>query len=341
MKNVTINQAVVENKPQRKNFIDALRGMAMLIVVYGHCLLSKSTTDYAPFFVFTSPWNVALFFSISGYLFSPRGGDVKVFFKYIFRRLIVPWLVLGLFPYTHILQTLPQLLSGETLWFMPALIIAEIVWFFVFKLCHDDEKKVIFVGLILSAIGLLLYKYNVMNYAMFNRALTVLWLFVLGLMLRKYEIKLVAVVKRFLIPFALLYIVLGVIFLLLYPNCFYDIHVNRYYFIPLTWGIIALGIIIAFSVFSNINKFPNWLILIGKNTLVIYILHGYGRYLFSKILTLLPLPYTLLPYPVLAVFEMAFACAICLGLSLLVNRFVPEIVGLKRHRSNETEKRVK
>ncbi len=36
--------------PQRKQYIDALRGLSMIVVVYGHCLLAKSRTDYVAYF---------------------------------------------------------------------------------------------------------------------------------------------------------------------------------------------------------------------------------------------------------------------------------------------------
>ena len=38
--------------PQRKQYVDGLRGLSMIVVVYGHCLLAESLTSYTAFFVF-------------------------------------------------------------------------------------------------------------------------------------------------------------------------------------------------------------------------------------------------------------------------------------------------
>ena len=62
----------------------------MIVVVYGHCLLAKSRTDYTAYFVFFSPINVALFFTISGYLFKPKKSDLE-FFKSLFESMRLSW----------------------------------------------------------------------------------------------------------------------------------------------------------------------------------------------------------------------------------------------------------
>ena len=82
----------------RKEWIDGLRGLAMIVVVFGHCLLSDSYTRWTPYFVFFSPINVAIFFAISGF-FKHKEGNSAPFFNYILRRLFIPWMILGLFPY--------------------------------------------------------------------------------------------------------------------------------------------------------------------------------------------------------------------------------------------------
>ncbi len=314
--------------PQRKQYIDALRGLSMIVVVYGHFLLSKSRTDYTAYFVFFSPVNVALFFTISAYLFKPKKSDFE-FFKHIFLRLVIPWLVLGLFPYYNISWKLPLLLSGKSYWFMNALIIGEILWYYIHKISNNNEKKVILLGLLVSASGLLCFWYGWLNDGMINRGMVILWFFVLGLLIRKYECFLVTVVKRYLIRFFILFLVMGTIFMYLYPDEFYDVKWNRYYFIPLTWGIIILGILIAFTLFSHAKHIPQWIVLIGQNTLAIYMLHEYGLSVFRKILPISGYNSDIL-FLVIAVLGTCFACGCCLAFSLLANRYLPEIVGRKR-----------
>ena len=67
----------------RKHWVDALRALAILLVVLGHQL--KDMTEY---FIFTSPIKMPLFFAISGYLFNTRGGNDVEFFKNWFKKLI-------------------------------------------------------------------------------------------------------------------------------------------------------------------------------------------------------------------------------------------------------------
>jgi len=314
--------------PQRKQYIDALRGLSMIVVVYGHCLLAKSRTDYTAYFVFFSPINVALFFTISGYLFKPKKSDLE-FFKSIFFRLVIPWFALGLLPYYNISWKLPLLLSGKSYWFMNALIIGEILWYYIHKVSKNNEKIVILLGLLVSASGLLCFRFGWLNEAMINRGMAILWLFVLGLLIRKYETVLVAVVKKYMIWLFILFLLMGAVFMYLYPGEFYDVKWNRYYFIPLTWGMIILGILISFVLFSNIKRFPQWIILIGQNTLAIYILHEYGISVFKKLSSISGFDLNII-YPALAVIGTCFACGCCLIFSLLANRYLPEIVGRKR-----------
>ena len=314
--------------PQRKQYIDALRGLSMIVVVYGHFLLAKSRTDYTAYFVFFSPVNVALFFTISGYLFKPKTSDME-FFKNIFLRLIIPWFALGLFPYYNISWKLPFLLSGVSFWFMNALIMGEVLWYYIHRISLNNEKIVILLGLLFSASGLLCFRFGWLNDGMINRGMAILWFFVLGLMIRKYESVLVKFVRKYMVWFSFLFIVMGAIFMYLYPGEFYDVKWSRYYFIPLTWGMIILGILIAFTLFSNAKNIPQWIVLVGQNTLAIYMLHEYGLSAFMKLLSMIGYNSDIL-YSVVAVIGTCFACACCLAFSLLANRYLPEIVGRKR-----------
>ncbi len=59
----------------RKLWIDCLRGIAILFVLYGH--LVQGWNDY---FVFTSPIKIPLFFVITGYVFNHNRTNNKDFF---------------------------------------------------------------------------------------------------------------------------------------------------------------------------------------------------------------------------------------------------------------------
>lgn len=60
----------------RKIWIDGLRGLAMVFVLYGHLV-----NDWSTYYVFTSPIKIPLFFANTGYVYKTREGDFKRFLK--------------------------------------------------------------------------------------------------------------------------------------------------------------------------------------------------------------------------------------------------------------------
>ena len=83
----------------RNQFVDIMRGIAMLLVVLGHTM-TGCTTGSQDSVVFNIVWSLQmpLFILISGYVtkYSRASGDAKGLCKYIKRRTIsymFPWLV--------------------------------------------------------------------------------------------------------------------------------------------------------------------------------------------------------------------------------------------------------
>lgn len=78
---------------QRMEWLDCLRAVAMVFVIYGH--INNSAWQ---FFLFTSPIKIPLFFAVSGYLFK-NGGQVLTKVKKLFISIIIPYFFLSLFPF--------------------------------------------------------------------------------------------------------------------------------------------------------------------------------------------------------------------------------------------------
>jgi fucose 4-O-acetylase-like acetyltransferase len=312
----------------RKLWLDALRGIAMLLVVYGHCV--KGWTEY---YIFSSPIKMPLFFLISGYLFKPRGGDQRAFFKGVFFRLVIPWVVLGIIHHTNPATRFLNLLSGKALWFMPCFIIAEIVWFYVHKLAKRDGLIVV-SGLVLSGVGLLLAHHHLLRYAMVNTALVVQAFFVLGFLMRKYEEVLDRSWKVWTAAAVVVYVALGVYVVTCGTGRPLDVHLNRYPNLVLSMLTIVVGCLAIFTLFRKLNVAPRWLVYIGQNTLPIYILHGIVLFLFNKYGTRIGLD-TSWPLALLALLKTTVACLMCCAFAALANRYLPELVGKKRaHNKN-------
>ena len=131
-------ESITGNKIKtRKDWVDIVRGLAVTLVVIGHASPNAYT-----FFLVTSPVKMPLFFVISGYLFNLRNGSYALFLKNLFLRVIIPWLFLGLVPiafmipfkgFHYFVQYFFQMLSGESIWFMPCFIIGEIIFFSLLK----------------------------------------------------------------------------------------------------------------------------------------------------------------------------------------------------------------
>ena len=308
--------------PERKFWLDALRGVAMILVIYGHCV-----PGWTNFFVFTSPVRMPLFFAISGYLFNPRGGCLLGFFRSILLKLVIPWLVLGLFPYTHPIDRLLNLLSGKVLWFMPCLIIAEILWFFVHKY-SKSTLQVFCLGILLSATGFALAYFNALNYARINTAFIAQGFFVIGCLIRLNENRLERRWRLWVSAAVIIYLLLCFITLFLFPGLSIDVHLNRYYNLPICIILIAIGLTTLFTLFRVKSFAPTWLVYIGQNTLIIYIMHGFVLIAMNKCLSVIGL--ATMSIPIKALINTSIACIVCCCLAFFANKYVPEIVGKKR-----------
>jgi fucose 4-O-acetylase-like acetyltransferase len=307
----------------RKLWLDAMRAVAMLLVVYGHCV--KGWTEY---YVFTSPIKMPMFFLITGYLFKTRGGDQKTFFNSVFLKLIVPWIALGLIHHTNPVDRFLNLISGKALWFMPCLIIAEIVWFYIHKLMKHDWW-IVMAGVSVSVLGLVLAHFHLLRYAMINTAFVVQAFFVVGFLMRKYEKVLDRKWKMWVPTIMILYVLFGVYLLTLGKGKPLDVHMNRYPNISLCAMTIVMGCVALFTLFRKVNICPKWLVYVGQNTLAIYILHGMVLFAFNKYGFHIGLDSSW-PLPLLALLKTTIACTACCIFAAFANHYLPEVVGKKR-----------
>lgn len=171
---------------ERKDWVDALRALAITLVVLGHQI-----PEVTAYFVVTSPIKMPLFFAISGYLFTKRA--TNDFYRKMFYSLIVPWFALGLLPYLLIIPIkgtekvffhMGQMLSGEAWWFMPCFIVGSIIFYHTIKIIRNALHGML-IAVVLAAIGWICYQLHFLDYAMINRALAVQPFFWLGYIYKK------------------------------------------------------------------------------------------------------------------------------------------------------------
>lgn len=314
---------------KRKGWIDALRALAIMLVIMGHQMNGVNE-----FFVFTSPVKIPLFFAISGYLFKTRDGDSRKFYQNLFIKIIIPWFCLALISYIPILIKgesffvfLGNLVSGKMLWFMPCFVIAEIIFFYVIKLAKLDYLIAI-VCVLLTVLGLYLHGLGILDFAMCNRALSVQLFFLIGYLIHKNENMLINLSWKLIGLFGGAYVFLTVLSLYLFPNESIDVHQCRYYNYAYCYILIIMGLLFLFTASAKSNFSNRVLSIIGQNTLVLYIWHGSVIGLFNGLMSLLKINIEFIW--VSAIIKTFWAVIVGCIIAHYVSKFVPEIVGKRR-----------
>ena len=317
---------------ERKKWVDVLRAIAMVLVVYGH-----RVSGWSEYFVLTSPVKIPLFFAITGYVFNDAGGNPKIFIRKLWRTVIIPWIIIAGLPYvaatpikglTFFKSNLTDVLTGVNYWYMPCCIVAEIIWFFILKYARTEWLKAI-IAVIMFAVGIMLYKHGILSIFMVNRALSVQIFLYIG---RTFCINEEAIVRKLerlpvLLGGTFLYILLGVFSLVFYPGQSMDVHLCRYYNILICGPMIWSGIyLLTVFVMRYMNDYPKWLVLIGQNTLVIYLLHSYCIKVLVKVFDILHIPVNRFTN----IFITLIVCTAGTLISLILHRFFPELMGKKR-----------
>ncbi len=179
-----------------------------------------------------------------------------------------------------------------------------------------------------AGVGIGLYNQGWMNYAMFNRALTVLPFFMIGYSFKHYEPKLQDFSSRqclsLIILLGLLYTGSILIGTKLYPGESIDVHMVKYFSIPLCAVQIILGVLFMFIVFSRIDNYPKWLLAVGKDSLVIYMWHPY---IIAILLRLMAKTGISLHYMLTGLIVTVVGIFVCCLLTALIRKFAPFMIG--------------
>ena len=172
----------------RLDYIDKLRGFAILLVVIGHLYQEHTAAgnDY-PISQMIYSFHMSLFFFISGYVCELTHKIDKIgyisFLKKKAVALLIPWifwvLVVNLIlPKTRV-QSIGNLCiafnfyPNRLYWFMPVLFLAMLLYAVQYKIIHKSDsikKRLLYIcvlGIGLSCFGFLLYEYALLIYAIY------------------------------------------------------------------------------------------------------------------------------------------------------------------------------
>lgn len=313
---------------KRKEWIDGLRGLAMLFVIYVHIL-----QGVRPISLFSSPVKLPLFFAVTGYVFSFKNGNANAFFRSLWKGLILPYLTFSavytlvkIIGGTAISEAALEFLSGNVAWYIPCLIAAEILFFCVRK-CFKGIRLQAIVLAGVSAAGYFLSKTDSLLWDFIARAMIVQSYILIGHIFRNLEEK-IDRPKLWPAVFPLIYLAVGVYVLIAYEGSVMDVQSNSYYN-PVLCALMVVSGCSGLLYYGRYLKMPRWLVFIGQNTLIFYLFHG-------RILDMLRPMIGLIPHSLrvgvvtglpISLGILAALCGVCALCSVLINRYIPFLAG--------------
>lgn len=330
---------MAQKNNNRLEWIDALRGLAMLLVIWGHI----ARTEHL-FFLLTSPFKMPLFFAIMGYVFNDRKGDTIAFFKNLLMRIIVPWLILSLIwlkiGYAilggnpeRIPRLIYDLFSGESFWFMPCCVICEVITFFLRKFVKEIKLQYLVMA-VLAVIGLIMSRYGIGDFAMINVALISQIYMLFGYWFKNCELTIRnRMGTKQILAVSGLYAALIVFSAIAFPGKVMNVHTSRYYSYPLCFFLVFASLLVLFTAVPAIKRFSKWLLFVGQNTLVFYILHVYARLAIQKAFSVIGYPLSQGFFDYLIRFILV--CVMMTIAAMVINRYLPFAAG-KKSRKTQT-----
>lgn len=268
---------------ERLNYIDAAKGILILMVVYGHIywifcktFLIRNTAleNYGNIQNIWIAFYMPAFFMLTGYVSNFN----KPFFPYLqnqLKTLILP--AISLFILSQILTYLFYdgnfslgiigVVKGQGFWFLYALFVAKILYYFIHKI--KALKKHIIIVLVIYLSGVLLNNFDIPEFWSYQHAFLLLPSLAFGNLVKKIE-------KWSSLSFISTFIY--IIILLFYVLFNYKIpRVTGGIFLPISESVPYLvlstcGTIFFFQCCKFINN-NTILEYLGKNSLVIYCIH--------------------------------------------------------------------
>ena len=262
---------------ERMLYIDRLKALAMIMVVMGHtiyfCMYHEERPDDAVFNIICT-FHVPLFFFLSGVVISKLPDNRKVLSKAY--RFLKPMLIIGLINAIVIDDIRRFFLDGghNGYWYLLILTLFYLLLLpFNLNTTKNKYYSIMIDGGIALVIWLAFYAAmridNVVITALNPWAGFMFWpFFIIGVFVRKYNI------LRFLTDYSWLTMLLAALYLTLVIVFFGSLdHLP----VALDFSIALIAIMTLIGLFHRFDDVDNWinqqLLLIGNNTLQIYVVH--------------------------------------------------------------------
>lgn len=268
-------------------YIDALKGLAIILVVWGHIAEKSMGIENMPFNWMYGSFHMPLFIFLSG-LFAYKGMD-RISWKYIWHflqkkaaRILLPFIVVGGFYSILVEHSFTAVLTGESggYWFLPALFYCMVLGLFQRCLAvrWGGRIKDLIFFILAWGIASLVWKTKI-PVPYWLAALKMYPYFMAGHYFAQYRLLSNGCLKKQCVQ------TVAILFYIL--TMAVSIKTN-FHFVSLT-GIFAIVILLnLFAIHSEV--LPKWLSVVGKYSLEIYVLHWFflpkmqdwGKYLLDQ-----------------------------------------------------------
>lgn len=282
----------------KKNWINILKGIAIIFIILGHSPINKHFIPYAYSF------DLPIFYFIAGYLFNNiKYENIKLFFKTRILKILKPYLIFSLisiFMYCLIFQTnifnlytLEKFLIAKRsdifynipLWFLPSFFITQSIYYFLRKYINKDNILLI-TCVLLSFIGLVYFKTLQQPKLAWTIDASIYYLlfFAIGNLFRKYKEKIYFLLKNKVWFILALLINIIPLFPSVYNKIWFTNSGIYYYFITIFLALNGIFTFICIAKYLGKNKFLTY---IGNHSLIYFALHVPVFFLIQKINTLI------------------------------------------------------
>ena len=322
----------------RTIWIDVAKTVGIFLIVFSHLVQS----GFSDSFLWT--FHVPLFFFISGYLTKPRSD--REFLGGVTRTLVLPYIYIYAvtvlltavarsdYDVHSILRSLVGMLYGThsypwfanaALWFLPSLITVQVLYTFC-------VRRLALSYLLFLAVSYALYRQHYLN-LFFSIDLSLLGLnyFLAGALAHRFDVfRAVAAHRGRLAAVALL----GAVCTTAAASVGNVWYAGEHYALSLGAGLAGILMVISASMLvasllGSSHRARAFFTFISANTLFIFCFHFFS----NPIATALLGPVRLGPPLTRAAATAVVSIALLVPFNLLVRRFVPELVGLRRVRA--------
>lgn len=288
----------IEAIPKKRiEYIDAMRGFTMLLVVFGHVLTHslQNYTEESVVYCFFERFRMPMFFFISGYIAYKATAywDLHLFVKMLKKKamvqLIPTFVFFSFYGIVHGSNLLNEFIADGTgiFWFCQALFEMFVIYYICQLVGHYTSEKV-FAGLIIC-LAIVTKILHVNNFGLYDenapwfrmivgyRVLPYFMYFVLGLMAKRYNKQFMELMKNDLAKALFVVTYVGLFCL----NWHHDFPkgeiINK---LSYSFVLRIVGMLCVFCFFYNKaayfgqnNKVSRWMQFVGRRTLDIYLLH--------------------------------------------------------------------